>query len=419
MKIAIIGAGFTGLSAGLKLQKAGHQVTIFEENSSPGGLTIGFKDPKWQWALERHYHHCFTNDDRILNLANKIGQPILIKRPETSVYVNDKFYKLDSPLDILKFPKLKLLQRLRMGLALALLKYNPFWKFLERHKVSYILPKMMGEKPYKLIWEPLILKKFGPFAKDTSLAWFWARIVKRTPSLAYFHGGFQEFSNKIVTEIKKRGGKILFNVKVKMIDAQKDGTIKINDQIYDKVIVTLSSPLFAQIAPQLPTDYKKKLLNLRCLSAINLVLRLKKSFFQDKTYWLNICDTRYPLTGIVEHTNFMDKKYYNNENLVYLLNYVPQNHRFMRMSENELLKIYDPLLTRINKNYKSEIIDINLFTVPFAQPIVPINYSKLIPSFKTPLKNLYLANIQQVYPWDRGTNYAVELGEKIADIILK
>ena len=115
----------------------------------------------------------------------------------------------------------------------------------------------------------------------------------------------------------------------------------------------------------------------------------------------------------------MDKKYYNNEHLVYLGNYLPNNHPFMNMDKNDLLKIYNPLLTKINKTYKSHLIDTHLFSDPFAQPIIPINYSKIIPPFKTPLENIYLANMQQVYPWDRGTNYAVELGEKVADVILE
>jgi len=417
MKIAIIGAGFTGLAAGYELQKRGYQVTIFEKDSLPGGLAVGFKQPEWQWALEKHYHHWFTNDAKILALAREVKQSVLIIRPETSVYVNDKFYKLDSPFDVLKFPELNLLQRLRMGLTIILLKYNPFWKLLEQYKTSDFLPKFMGEKPYKTLWEPLISKKFGPFAKDISLAWFWARIAKRTPSLAYPKGGFLEFANAIVFLIKKKGGKVLFETQVKKISAEKNGTVKVNDLTFDKVIVTLPSFSFVQITPQLPITYKQKLLDLKGLGAINLVLRLNKPFFQDQTYWLNICDPKYPLTGIVEHTNFMDKKYYNNEHLVYLLNYLPQNHPFMSMNKEELLKTYDPLLTKINKNYKSEIIDTHLFPIPFAQPIIPINYSKLIPPFKTPLKNVYLANIQQVYPWDRGTNYAVELGEEISEVI--
>jgi len=35
MKIAIIGAGFTGLSAAFELLKKGHEVVVFEENSLP------------------------------------------------------------------------------------------------------------------------------------------------------------------------------------------------------------------------------------------------------------------------------------------------------------------------------------------------------------------------------------------------
>ncbi len=419
MKIAIIGAGFTGLAASLKLLKAGHKVTIFERDSLPGGLALGFNNPEWKWSLEKHYHHWFTNDDKILNLAKKIKFDVAIKRPKTSVYVDGNFYKLDSPSDVLKFPKLTLLERLRMGLTIALLKYNPFWKPLEQYKASVILPKIMGKKSYKTLWEPLLIKKFGPFINDISLAWFWARITKRTPFLAYPKGGFLKFANAATSTILKRGGKVLFNTEVKKITIQKNKKIKIGQSIFDKVIVTLPSYLFVQITPQLPNNYKKKLLSFKGLGAINLLLRLKKPFFQDNTYWLNICDLNYPLTAIVEHTNFMEKKYYNNEHLVYLGNYLPHNHPFMQMKKEDLLKKYDPLLTKINKKYKSNIIETHLFSVPFAQPIIPINYSKIIPAFKTPLKNVYLANIQQVYPWDRGTNYAVELGEKVAEVILK
>lgn len=423
MKIAIIGAGYTGLSAGFKLLTEGHEVTIFEKESLPGGVAVGFENPNWQWSLEKHYHHWFTNDKSVLMLAKKINYPVLIKRPKTSILIKNKIYKLDSFLDVIKFNQLTFLQRLRMGMSIAFLKYNPYWKILEKYKTSSSLPKMMGNIPYKILWEPLLVKKFGHFAKNISLAWFWARIRKRTPSLAYPKGGFLEFANEIVAHIKKSKGKVLFNTQVKEVRSEKNKTAiqLMNKEVlaFDKVIVTLPSYFFIKIAPQLPDTYKQKLLALKGLSAINLVLRLKKPFLSEGTYWLNVCDKRSPLMAIVEHTNFMDKKYYNNDHLVYLGNYLNYDHSFMKMGKDELLKIYDPILSKINKQYKSTIISTELFTAPFAQPIIPVNYSKLIPPFKTPLKNVYLANIQQVYPWDRGTNYAVELGEKVADAILK
>ena len=122
--------------------------------------------------------------------------------------------------------------------------------------------------------------------------------------------------------------------------------------------------------------------------------------------------------AIVEHTNFMDKKHYNNEHLIYLGNYLDKDHKYFKMSGQQIFKIYSPFLKKINNNFEKDIIGIEAFKVPFAQPIIPVNYSKMIPEFKTPIKNVYLANMQQVYPWDRGTNYAVELGEKISEIVL-
>lgn len=421
MKIAIIGAGFTGLSAGFRLSKKGHKVTIFEKENIPGGLAVGFKGPKWKWSFEKHYHHLFTNDKSILSLAKEIGYEILTKRPKTSVYLGDKIYQLDSPFNVLRFPKLSILERIRMGLALGILRFNPFWKLLEPYKVSSVLPRFMGEKPYKKLWEPLLTKKFGNFAKDISFAWFWARIKKRTPSLGYPKGGFLEFANAIVSQIKKHKGEVLLNTAVKEVRSEKNQTTiwLMNDKVlaFDKVIVTLSSFFFVKVTPQLPEDYRQKLLALKGLSAINLVLRLKKTFMNDGTYWLNVCDQKYPLMAIVEHTNFMDKKYYNNEHLVYLGNYLNYDHPFITIGKEKLLKLYDPILSKINRHYKSAIIGTEFFIAPFAQPIIPVNYSKIKPPFETPLRNVYLANIQQVYPWDRGTNYAVELGEKVAGLI--
>ncbi|MBI2621140.1 MAG: NAD(P)/FAD-dependent oxidoreductase [Candidatus Levybacteria bacterium] len=430
MRIAIIGAGFTGLSAAYYLQKDGHSVTIFEKDPHPGGLAIGFREKEWEWSLEKHYHHWFTNDKFILRLAKEIGHKVIVRRPKTSVYVDGKIYQFDSPLKVLLFPKLSIIDRLRMGFVISLLRYNPIWKPLEKINATKFLPKAMGQRGYKMIWEPLFKNKFGPYASDISLAWFWARIVKRTPSLAYPQGGFLEFANHIVKVIEKRGGKVYFNTDVvelssngkpsikfkKIGNAQKAPELEIGN--YDAIVVTLPSFLFFKIAPELPQDYKQKFAKLRGLGATNLMLRLRKPFFNDGTYWLNVCDETSPVMAIVEHTNFMDKKYYNNEHLLYLGNYLPADSKRFSLEKEEVLKLLDPFLQKINPNYRKSLIDYALFKVSFAQPVIPTNYSKMIPPFKTPLPNVYLSNIEQVYPWDRGTNYAVELGEEITDYIL-
>lgn len=423
MKIGIIGAGFTGLSAAYYLQKKGHTVTIFERDSKPGGLAIGYREKGWNWSLEEHYHHWFTNDNSVLMLASEISHPVIIKRPKTSSCVEGGIYQLDSPLSLLRFPKLTLFERIRTGISIAILRYNPFWTFLENFTAVPYLKKTMGRTAYEKIWEPLLVNKLGKYANIVSLAWFWARVYKRTSSLAYPKGGFLQFAQHLEEEISKNNGKFYYNCEITKLTQKPHPTVSYNlesrqkKEMFDAVIVAVPTFIFTKIAPELPVSYKKKYSSLIGIGAVNMVLRLKKPFLTDGTYWLNVCDKKSPILAIVEHTNFMNKKNYNNEHLLYIGNYLETSDKRFSMTKEELLKLYDPYLKKINPNYKKNIINYSKFSAPFAQPIIPKNYSKKLPPFKTPLKNVYLANIQQVYPWDRGTNYAVELGKKVADMI--
>lgn len=413
MKVAIIGAGFTGLTAAYDLVKQGHDVTVFEKDAKPGGLAIGYKEKGWDWTLEAFYHHWFTNDDAVLNLAKELNYPVLTIRPKTSSLIDGAIYQLDSPKTLLTFQKLPLLSRLRMAAVLGVLRYNPFWKLLEGTTAAAFLSKAMGEKPYHILWEPLLQNKFGKYTSEISLAWFWARITKRTSSLAYPEKGFLAFAEYLADVVIKKNGQIRYGVSIDHIE-EKEKRVSLGKYgIFDKVIVTLPSFLFLKLAPQVPELYKKSLLHLKGIGAVVVVMRLKKPFFTDGTYWLNVCDTKAPVLAIVEHTNFINKKHYNNEHLIYLGNYLPSDHKYFHLTAEELLKAFDPYLRKINPDYKKSLIGVKKFSVPFAQPIIPVNYSKIVPSFDTPLKNVYLANMQQVYPWDRGTNYAVALGHDI------
>ncbi len=422
MNIAIIGAGFTGLSAAYRLQQKGHTVTIYEKEDSPGGLAIGYSHPKWEWSLEQHYHHWFTNDTSILSLAKEIDYPVIIKRPKTSVYLQSKVWQLDSAKHLLTFPLLSLFERLRMaGVFFLLFRLNPYWKWLENIQTTTALPKLIGKKAYTLLWEPQLKNKMKQFVDQISLVWFWARIKKRTTSLAYPEKGFLHFAKTFADLIEKNGGKFIYTAEIESIRqekkevhiTQKTGLV----EKYDKVLVTLPTHLFTKLTPQLPQKYLDSLVRLQGLGATNLVLRLRNQFFSDNTYWLSLCVPSSPLLVIVEHTNFMDKTHYNEEHLVYLGNYLSPTDKKFSYSKEQLLAHYHPFLEKLHPGYKKDLIGTDLFHAPFAQPIVPKNYSALVPPLTTPLSQVFLANMQQVYPWDRGTNYAVELGEKAASQI--
>lgn len=423
MKVGIIGAGFAGLSAAYDLSKNGVEVTVYERENVPGGLAIGFTEKRWKWSLEKHYHHWFVSDWAVRNLAREVGHEVMFKRPKTSVYIDGERLQLDSPISLLRFSKLPIVERLRTGLVLAYLKFTPSWKTLETVTAQGFLKKYGGSTSWEVLWQPLFDKKFSNYSSGIPASWFWARIKKRSASLGYPEEGFASFAKSVDGAIRKQGGKFIYNTSVESI-VRKSNKVVVSaankEDKFDRVICTLPSFLFTKIAKNLPETYKKSLLSLQSIGAVNLILSLKKPFLEDGTYWLNINDLDFPFLAVVEHTNFMDKKFYNNEHLVYIGNYLPHEHEYYKKEANDLISEFLPYLKKINPRFsRSQIIKSYLFKAQFAQPIIPLNYSKLLPANKTPIKGLYLANIQQVYPWDRGTNYAVELGEKVAELVIK
>ncbi len=412
MKIAIVGAGFAGLAAGLELAKSGVEVEIFESQDKVGGLAVGFKKPNWSWTAEKFYHHIFTNDSDIISLAKEVGITPIFLRPKTCVFWRRKVYPLDSPIDLLKFPGLVLVDKLRMGLILAIFKLLPDGKFLERWTAEKGLKFLMGENGYKTIWEPLLNGKFSGYSSQVNLAWFWARIKKRTPSLGTFPGGFQALADRIARRITELGGKIHLNSPADINNLQN---------AFDAVLITAISPLVPQpLAPRLqaPEALATGGQVGPFLDAHVLFLELNQPFLPPDIYWLNILDRKFPFLVVCEHTNFVGKENFGGKHLLYVGNYLPKDHRLFTLSPEKALHEFLPWLLKINPDFsKKEIDKFFIFHGPNAQPVMALNYSRQIPPIKINDK-LYAINQAMIYPWDRGINYAVELGEKVAKLML-
>ncbi len=120
--IGIIGAGVTGLTAAYELTKRGHRVTVYEARPYAGGLAAGFRDERWEWHLDRFYHHWFASDAQITALIEELGASdrVFFPRPTTSVYHNGRLYPLDSPVEALRFIPIAPLHR-----ALRVLQFTP------------------------------------------------------------------------------------------------------------------------------------------------------------------------------------------------------------------------------------------------------------------------------------------------------
>ena len=402
MKVAIIGAGFTGLSAAIDLVEARWEVTIFEAEKRPGGLAVGFLASGWDWSLERFYHHIFANDKAVIDLAAKVGRPAFFQTPKTNSLINGEQKQLDSPLSLLLFSDVSFFSRLRMGLGLLILKIIGNGLFLERWRVVDFMPGLVGEEGYEKIWKPLLAAKFGPYLPQVNMAWFWARIYKRTQSLGYFPGGFGALAEKMADYVTTRGGKVKLGKKVKSMKRDKKAGWWVNNEKFDKVLIT--TPTLVAV-PKI--DY---------LWAQTLVLELEASLM--KGYWLNVLEKDWPFLVAVEHTNFIDKNHYGGKTIIYLGNYLADGDKRLELSEEKLLELFLPFLSKINPSFKPSWVKRSwCFEAPFAQPVFGVNYSQKLPGIKTALPDLFIANMSQVYPWDRGTNYAVELGQQAAKLI--
>ena len=422
MKIAVLGGGLTGLTASYYLAKKNHKVNLFEKEKVLGGLASGFKQKNWDWYLERAYHHLFANDSDILDFAKEIGfDKIFFKTPLTASlyqnsYSNYSIYPLDKPINLIRFPLLSFSDKIRASFTLAFLKLSPFLPFFEKQTSQIFLKKAMGKKGYFILFGELFRKKFGKYAKNILLSFFWARIKKRTKSLGYIEGGFQAFINYLEKLLKNLGVNILTGYEVKEIK-KKGNKFLIDDQEFDLVISTLPTPITAKIAQKIfPAKFTQNLRRLSYLSALTLILETDKPILE-KTYWLNIAAPKIPIMVLVQHTNFIDKKYYGGKHLAYLGWYLDKDDKLWNMKDQDLLNFILPHLKKIS-NFQFQIKNYYVFRAPFAQPIFDKNFLKYKPNFFTPVENFYIASLDMTYPFDRGTNYAVKLGKEVVSKIL-
>ncbi len=443
MKIAILGGGFTGLTAAYYLAKKGHSVVLFEKETVLGGLASGFKSQGWDWVLERAYHHLFYSDSDILNFAKEIGfNDIFFQEPETSSLYqetnpstslrtssNYRIIPVDTPQDFLLFPLLSWPEKIRSATILAFLKFSPYFSFYEKQTAEDFLRKTMGDNVWNILWKELFRKKFGKYAENIVAAFIWARINKRTKKLGYVRGGFQNFidfiaekNNQLGVLIKKacqietveqRSGKFIITYSKRPLRIGKPRTIVVRGkEVFDGVISTLPTPVLTNITNNLfPQTYLKRLGKLKFLHAINLILETEEPFIE-KTYWLNVCVKELPFMVVVQHSNFIDKQYYGGKHIAYIARYVDIDDELIKMNKGEVINYWLPYLKILNSKF--QILNSYLFKGPFAQPIFDKEFVKNKPDFETPIKNFYIANLDMTYPYDRGTNYAVNLGKEVS-----
>lgn len=431
MRIGIVGGGIAGLTAGHRLATAGHQVTLFEAHAELGGQAGTFVVGGTR--LERFYHHLFHSDTSALDLIQELGlgSRMVWNADRAGYLYGGRVYDLATPLDLLRFRPLPFPSRVILGLQTLLLQGWGDWRKLERVTAKeWVLEH--GPRPiYDVVWGALLKSKFGDYADQVSMAWLLTKIqVRRSANrkfgetLGYLMGSFQTLIDAMGHSIEGHGGEVHVSSPVQRVLIEGDTVAglavrqgdSVTEHRFDSVILTVSSPIVLQIAPDLPADLRALLASQVYQGAQVMVLELDRSL--GPYYWLSVPEPEIPFVVALEHTNFVGAQHYQGSRLVYLGSYLPADHPRFGMSKAELLALYAPYLRQLNPAFDpSWVAQSWLFRDPFGQPIITTNYSQRIPPHRTGIEGLYLANTTQIYPEDRGINYSVLLGNAIATIV--
>ena len=427
-KIAIIGSGYCGLAAATRLVAKGYDISIFESSDKVGGLAGGYDFHNHDWSMERFYHHWFKNEKGIKEICSRLNiyNQIDFYSTKTSFLHSDGIKPFDKPTDVLSYPGLSLIDRYKLGKSLAEIKLKKNWIDFDKITAEEWIKSNMGKNVYERLWKPMLIGKWGEEYNQINMAWFWARIHVRTKTLMYPKGGFQRFNNLIKERLKSLGVKFFFNTKVKKLKLE-NSTYKITSEQrdFDSVLLTVSPSILKKLLMDENDKYIRKINQIPSVGAICMIIRLKRRVLKN-SYWLNIpsvstnpISNKVPFLIFVEHTNLIDPSYYNNEHIVYCANYLKKESELYNMGNEQIFELYLNGINVINPNiYKDDVLDYKISKTEYASPIFLVNHKSRVPSFETPLKNVYWASMNHIYPWDRGTNYAAELGFEVASHII-
>ena len=430
MRVAIIGAGLTGLTAAYRLSLKGHKVVIFEKSLDLGGLAESFNVGSEK--LDKFYHHMFTSDSELLDLINNLSlkEKLNWYEPKNAIYINNKLYPFTSPLDLLRFKPLRFISRIRMGLLVVKSKFIKDFRPFESITANEWIIKSSGQEVYDKIWGPLLKSKFDIDADKISGTWIWNKFKLRGSSrgksvckekLCYIDGGFITIINTLASNIIKNGGIIKNNSQVIKISKTNNKLIQIETQqgceIFDKVLFTAAPELLSSVCPTLPELYKNSLNEINYKANLCLTLEIEESL--SPFYWITISQEGFPFVLIIEHTNLVGMKDYKSH-IVYLSRYLDRSDPLFNASEKEISEAFISGLRKVFPNFPVNCIKKQTLTMArFSQPVVTIGYEKNIPTLQTPIQGLFLASMPQIYPEDRGLNYAVRLDNQVSNEILK
>jgi protoporphyrinogen oxidase len=428
--VGILGAGVMGLASALDLLERGYDVTLFEAASTPGGLAGSF--PFGDTRAEKFYHFVCGSDRVYFRWLERLGLHDRLKWRDTTmaVYRDGALHPFGDPWSLLRFPSLSPASRLRYGYHVFRAMRLSDWRALEKVRAVDWLKEGEGEEPYRVIWEPLLRHKFRDQVENLSAAWIWSRIHRLASSrnrlfresLGFVEGGTEVFLHALVDAVESAGGRIRCGEGVEeiLVDSDRVAGVRADGVDYplDALLSTAPLPIVERIGGDLPSEYRRSLVDLENIGVRCIVLKLSRPV--SSHFWINVNDDDVPLCGLIELTNLHPKETFGGFHLVYSPHYVSALDPEYTRSDVEVLEETLDAIARVTPGFdRASLIDFRVFRAPYAQPVCPVGFLARQAPLQSPLENLVAGDTSHLLPHDRSISDSLALAERLTATLLR
>ncbi|APH58115.1 FAD dependent oxidoreductase [Granulibacter bethesdensis] len=421
-RVAVVGAGAMGLAAAYHAVKAGHDVTVYEADAVPGGMAAHFDFGGL--SLERYYHFVCKSDQPTFDLMQELGIGDKMRWMQTSMgyFFEGKLSEWGTPVALLKFPGLTLIEKFRYGLMMFFATKRKAAGSLENISARKWIETWCGQSVYQKLWRSLFDLKFYQYADPVSAAWIWTRIKRVGTSrrsimqeeLGYIEGGSETLIARLVQAIEAGGGKIRLRTPVEKVltnQGRVSGVVVAGEEIAcDAAILTVPTPLIPEMVPDLPD--RQRYADILNIGVACLIFKLRKQVTPH--FWVNVVDPAMGIPGFVEFSNLRP----TGDTIVYVPYYMPVDQPNWARSDDDLLDEAFSYLKRVNPALTdSDRIDARVGRLRHAQPVCPPGFASQIPPVQTQVKGLQIADTCFYYPEDRGISESVRYGRLMAQSV--
>jgi protoporphyrinogen oxidase len=269
--------------------------------------------------------------------------------------------------------------------------------------------------------------KFGPYADQVPVSWMAGRLRQRLQSrkrgaekLGYMRGSLSVLLEGLLEDLRKRGVSFVANARVERMERAGGRIEKVATTqgafSADDVLITTPTTVVARLVEPLLPDYAADLRKIEHFGAICVVLELTRPL--SSIYWLNVADPGFPFGGIIEHTNLVPSSAYGGSHIVYLSRYFAAADPLATASEADMRATMLEPLRRIAPGFSSEIIrGAQVFRTLTAAVVCGRNFSRVVPRCRTPIENLFLANMTHVYPDERSCNNSIRVAAEACRVM--